>query len=69
VEKVGDLMRRMGFREEASDELKVAFIRSLARHAHDTETRKRFSQPKTPTEEQLSFDFQSTTEPTAKLGG
>ncbi len=34
MEKIGDLMRQLGFREDASDETKKAFIRNLVKAAY-----------------------------------
>ena len=64
MKKVGDIMQEMGFRKDASDSVKEAFIKHLIKNATGVEI-------KTPTEKlveqrevikkeigaQLSFDF------------
>lgn len=63
MRKVGDLMKDLGFREDASDEVKVAFIKNLVRSAYGIEiasSKKAASkpEPKKPNAgEQLSFNL------------
>ena len=56
MEKVGDLMEKLGFRKEGSDEVKVAFIKNLIKQAYGIDV-------ELPTEEkkevqQLSFNLE-----------
>lgn len=37
MRRVGDLMKELGFREGASDEVKIAFIKNLIRSAYGVE--------------------------------
>jgi hypothetical protein len=68
VKRVGDIMKEMGFREDASDEAKKAFIRHLIQAATKSEVPSlaskaprppavKAAQAPEPREEQLSFDF------------
>ncbi len=69
MKKMGEIMAEMGFRQEASDSVKEAFIKHLIKNATgvdvQTPTEKRVEQREKIKEElgvQLSFDFSSTAE-------
>lgn len=69
MKKIGDIMKEMGFREDASNSVKEAFIKNLIRSAYgvdvETPSEKRTKEIKKltgqSTEEaqpkQMSFDF------------
>lgn len=60
MERASDLMRKLGFREDASEELKKAFIRNLVRAAFPGDIAKIRELERAPTgksEEQLEFQF------------
>jgi hypothetical protein len=75
MRKVGDLMKDLGFREDASDEVKKAFIKNLIRSAYGVEVKSEFKSSNQPKQdqsvkpiragEQLSFLFENE-EPTPK---
>lgn len=74
MKKVGEIMAEMGFRQEASDSVKEAFIKHLIKNATgvdvQTPTEKRIEQREIIKEElgvQLSFDFYSTAETGKKV--
>ncbi len=69
MKKIGEIMAEMGFRQEASDSVKEAFIKHLIKNTTgvdvQTPTEKRVEQREKIKEElgvQLSFDFSSTAE-------
>lgn len=63
MRKIDDLMKDLGFREDASDEVKIAFIKNLARAAYGVElpsprkTKKDQKVKESKKGEQLSFSF------------
>lgn len=69
MKKIGDLMHEMGFRKDAPDSLKEAFVRHLIKSATGVdvepgpaERKEILSRGKTPI--QLSFDFDSAKDKT-----
>ncbi len=64
MKRVGELMKDLGFREDASEETAKAFIENLVRAATgekwtSSKQESRFHKPAAPHhEEQLSFDFE-----------
>ena len=64
MKRVGELMKDLGFREDASEETAKAFIENLVRAATgekwtSSKQASRFHKPEAPQhEEQLSFDFE-----------
>lgn len=69
MKKMSDIMAEMGFRQEASDSVKEAFIKHLIKNATGVEiqtpTEKRIEQREKIKEElgvQLSFDFSQASE-------
>jgi len=65
MKRVGDLMKELGFREEASEETARAFIENLVRAANGEKWTSSKQRPKKHEdrpifeEEQLSFDFEA----------
>lgn len=65
MRKIGDLMKELGFREDASDDVKIAFIKNLARSAYGVElpspqkAKKKPEAKASPVGEQLSFSFEN----------
>ncbi|GIL17209.1 MAG: hypothetical protein BroJett040_09600 [Oligoflexia bacterium] len=61
MKKVGDIMAEMGFRKEASDSLKEAFVRHLIKAATGVEVspgpNERKTRPTSRPGDQLSFDL------------
>lgn len=69
MKKIGDIMKEMGFREDASNSVKEAFIKNLIRNAYgvdvETPSEKRAKEIKKLTTKnaaeeqpvQMSFDF------------
>lgn len=61
MDRVGDLMRQMGFREDADDDTKKAFIRHLVKAAFsgkgNTDEVLRRETTMTPEDAQLSFEL------------
>ncbi len=58
MKKVGDLFQELGFNENASDEVKIAFVKNLVRKAYDVEIARPKKTPPKVFEEQLSFNFE-----------
>lgn len=66
MKKVGDIMRELGFRDDAPQSLKEAFIKNLIKSAYGVEI-------ETPSEKrhealQLSFDFFQAPEKPQQIG-
>lgn len=63
MRKMGDLMKDLGFREDASEEVKEAFVKNLLKSAYgidlgSSKTHKQSKKLKTPqSPTQLAFDF------------
>lgn len=63
MKKVGDMMKELGFRDGASEEVTKAFIKNLIRQAYGVEVKEAFtaanpSPAKGPAKpEQLAFDL------------
>ena len=63
MKKVGELMKEIGFREGASEEVAKAFIKNLIRQAYGVEVKEAFAAANPPASkgpakpEQLAFDL------------
>ncbi|MBX2995608.1 MAG: hypothetical protein KF681_12325 [Bdellovibrionaceae bacterium] len=72
MKKVGDLMKDMGFREDAPQSLKEAFIKNLIKAATGAEVQtpseKNAERTKKWMDAQLSFDFGPDGKPPKKVG-
>ncbi len=72
MKKVGDMMKDLGFKEGASEEVTKAFIKNLIRQAYGVEVKEAFAEanpnPKAPKKpEQLAFDLGQLTPRPKKL--
>lgn len=62
MKKVGDMMKELGFREGANEEVTKAFIKNLIKQAYGVEVKENFAREnpsaKSPAKpEQLTFDL------------
>lgn len=68
MRKVGDLMKDLGFRNDASDDVKIAFLKNLMRAAYGVNCASPHKPELNQTDEalrrgeQLSFNFDATPE-------
>lgn len=57
MKKMADIMEELGFRPEASDEVKKAFIKNLIKEAQKSEfSRPQAQQPKAPSKDKRDAD-------------
>lgn len=72
MKKVGELMKELGFKEGASEEVTKAFIKNLIKQAYGVEVKESFAQANPPSNipaqpQQLTFDLGPTNHRPKKL--
>lgn len=66
MKKIGDMMQEMGFRKDAPDSVKEAFLKHLIKVTTGVDLQTPSEKKNLPRPEQLSFNFSSDQSPIEK---